>query len=646
MARIALGVAVLLALGCQVPVLRADWSRYDGPGAEVLREEQPPPPDFPDPFEPWNRSASILNHGVMMAVIDPVATVYRFLVPSPVRTSIQRFSTNLLYPRRALAFLLQGEAGGAWNETKRFGVNTTLGLIGFFDPASDFGIPASEEDFGQVFGQWGWEPSHFLVVPLFGPSTVRDAVGLVPDSLANPTFYAPFYVGAALLFNEQADLVVPYKRFVRSTYDPYHLSRLLWTLDREKRVSRRPKPADTAAVQTLQVAFLSFRDPDFPLELSQGTVTGAGGRELPYSYRLQPGPAPIVYLLPGLGSHRLDGSSLALAEMAWDRGFSVAIVSSAMSWEFIAHGANAPLPGYTPADVEDVHFALDAMQRDLEARHPNRLRQRVLMGYSLGAYHALFIAAAERAGSPLVGFDRYVTLDAPIQLLTGMRKVDAFYEAQRAFPPAEREARVRDILWRTIEVAQEEGGRADFSRMSPATEPSSRLRPRGPLPFSDLEARYLVGLDFRLALVDVLSSIEDRNDFGVLKTERSFLRRESSYVEMASYSFEGYVYAFVMPYYRDQLDRVSGMDDLVAQSDLRSVESGLRANPKIRHFANRNDFLTTPEDVAWITATLGAERVRLFPTGGHLGNLYKPEVQAEIMESIADLLEPGPISGR
>jgi len=621
-------------------VRRADWSGYDGPGGDVLREEQPPPPDFPDPFEPWNRSASIFNHGVMMGVIDPLATVYRFVVPSPVRRSIERFSTNLLYPRRALAFLLQADASGAWQETKRFGVNTTLGFLGFLDPASELGIPASDEDFGQVFGRWGWEPSHFLVVPLFGPSTVRDAVGLVPDSLANPTFYLPFYIGSALLFNEQADLVVPYKRFVRSTYDPYHLSRLLWTLDREKRVSYRPRPADTAAVQTLQVAFLSVHDPAFPTELSQGTVTGAGGGDLPYSYRLQPEPAPIVFLLPGLGSHRLDGSSLALAEMAWDRGFSVAIVSSAMSWEFIAYGANAPLPGYTPADVEDLHFALDAVHRDLETGHPRRLEERVLMGYSLGAYHALFIAAAERAGSPLVGFDRYVALDAPVQLLTGMRRVDAFYEAQRAFPPAEREARVREILWRTIEVAQDEQGRpGDFSRMSPATEPSARLRPRGPLPFSDLEARYLVGLDFRLSLVDVLGSIQDRNDFGVLKTERSFLRRESSYVEMASYSFEGYVYAFVLPYFRDQLDRVSGMEDLIAQSDLRSVEDGLRDNPKIRLFGNRNDFLTTPEDLAWLTATLGAEHVRLFPTGGHLGNLHEPAVQAEIMDSIADLVE-------
>jgi hypothetical protein len=182
--------------------------------------------------------------------------------------------------------------------------------------------------------------------------------------------------------------------------------------------------------------------------------------------------------------------------------------------------------------------------------------------------------------------------------------------------------------------------------MSPATEPSGQLRPHGALPFSDLEARYLVGLDFRLALVDILGSIQDRNDFGVLQTERSFLQRESSYVEMAGYSFEGYVYAFVLPYFRDQLQHVSDMDELIARSDLRSVAGGLRGNPKIRLFANRNDFLATSADVAWLTETLGAEHVTLFQTGGHLGNLYKPEVQADIMASIADLLDAGAAEAR
>jgi len=320
----------------------------------------------------------------------------------------------------------------------------------------------------------------------------------------------------------------------------------------------------------------------------------------------------------------------------------VAIISSAMNWEFIETGASVPLPGYTPADVQDVHFALDAMHRDLEARYPGRLGRRALMGYSLGAFHALFIAAAERAGSPLVGFDRYVTVDAPIQLLTGMRKIDAFYNGLIAIPPAEREVRVQDLLWRTIEIAEQEDERiSDYSRSSLAQQRRGRLRPRGELPFSDLEAKYLVGLDFRLSLVDILGTLRDREDLGVLQTERSFLHREFSYVEMAGYSYEAYIYAFVLPYFSERLQLVSGMDELIAQSDLRSVADGLRGNAKIRHFANNNDFLASSADLDWLTETLGAEHVTVYPTGGHLGNLYKPEVQAEIMDSIADLLDSG-----
>ena len=223
--------------------------------------------------------------------------------------------------------------------------------------------------------------------------------------------------------------------------------------------------------------------------------------------------------------------------------------------------------------------------------------------------------------------------------VSGMRKLDAFYNVMLELPAAEREARVQEVLWRTVEIARTEQERAaDFSRMSPAARPSAQLRPRGPLPFSDLEARYLIGLDFRLSLVDVLGSIEERSDFGVLQTERSFLRRESSYVEMAGYGFEAYVYAFVLPYYRDRLKLVKSAQELVALNDLRAIAGPLHDNPKLRVFLNDNDFITRDEDVAWLREWVGPDHVSLFPTGGHLGNLHAPEVQTAIMDSLADLL--------
>jgi hypothetical protein len=94
----------------------------------------------------------------------------------------------------------------------------------------------------------------------------------------------------------------------------------------------------------------------------------------------------------------------------------------------------------------------------------------------------------------------------------------------------------------------------------------------------------------------------------------------------------------VLPYYQDQLRLLTSSEALVNENDLHAIADPLRANPKLRVFANHNDFLTSNEDVEWLTELVGPERVAFFPTGGHLGNLNQPAVQTLIMDSIADLL--------
>jgi hypothetical protein len=269
------------------------------------------------------------------------------------------------------------------------------------------------------------------------------------------------------------------------------------------------------------------------------------------------------------------------------------------------------------------------------------------MGYSLGAFHALFIAASEaRKSEPdgLVTFDRYVSIDAPIRLLTGLQRLDAYYNAPLTYPKTDRDARARKILERTVALAKTKNGgeSIQFSPIATLDASPDALRSGQRLPFSDLEARYLIGLNFRLILVDVLSASQDEEDLGVLETDRGFFHRESAYAEMAGYSFEQYLYAFLLPYVRDRLHLVSGAEELIAQGDLRLVAEELRANPKIRYFANANDFVTTHEEVSWITATLGVDHVKIFPAGGHLGNLDHPDVQRQILDSIDDLVRVVP----
>jgi ABC-type transporter lipoprotein component MlaA len=644
---VSLVLLATLALGCAHPVQRRDWSGYTGPGAAYFQREELSPPRVSDPLEPLNRGTSIVNHALIVGVGDPVGRVYRLLIPRFARERLRDFAANLVFPRNLAANLLQGRLRRAGTETVRFAVNTTVGVAGFWDPAQRWlGIEPAPEDFGQVFARWGWEPSTFFVLPVFGPSKLRDAVGVVPDSMLDPASYF-FPAGPVLSFNDQVDSIPEYLRFTRSSFDPYDDGQLLWVVARDEAIHDDepvdPAGDDTAAVQTLEAAFLGPKDPGFAGRLERREVwLHERGRALPYSYRMQRERAPLVFLVPGLGAHRLSAASVALAEMVWDRGFSVAIVSNPLNFEFVERAASVPVPGHAPIDARDLHRALDAVARDLDERHGSRIGSRAFFGYSLGAFHGFFIAASEGPGTGLVSFDRYVLVDPPVRLLEGMERLDGFFNGPMALPPDQRVPEVKRILRKAARVGRkllaERNAAESAARLDVADLGGATLTPTSEVPFTNEEAEFLIGLAFRRSLQELLYASQEREDLGVLLTQRTPMRRRSAYVEIGDYSFTEYLYAFVLPYHRDRLHDVATSEELVAANDLHAIEAPLTANAKLRVFANRNDFLTSDDDVAWLTDRVGSERVRLFPTGGHLGNLHRPTVQAEIVESLADLL--------
>lgn len=143
-----------------------------------------------DPLEPMNRAVFAFNDAADRTVLRPLAVGYRTAVPRGVRTSIRNFLNNLETPVILLNDLLQGEGARARDTIGRFMTNTILGLGGLIDIASTADIPYHDEDFGQTLAVWGVEPGPYLVLPLFGPSGVRDAFGDGIDTLADPVGYA------------------------------------------------------------------------------------------------------------------------------------------------------------------------------------------------------------------------------------------------------------------------------------------------------------------------------------------------------------------------------------------------------------------------------------------------------------------------
>src|SRR5882757_2833984 len=167
------------------------------------------PTGFNDPIEPFNRAMWGFNKGFMTSVVRPASKVYRRVVVKPVRTGIGNMGKNLTYPGRLVNNMFQGNWAGMGQETERCLCNTVIGLGGFFDVATRWGVPKNDADFGQTFRKWGWKPGFYLMLPVFGPSDKRDATGLVGDTAANPmTYFFPYeLVNPGVTANDLTDIV-------------------------------------------------------------------------------------------------------------------------------------------------------------------------------------------------------------------------------------------------------------------------------------------------------------------------------------------------------------------------------------------------------------------------------------------------------
>jgi len=301
----------------------------------------------------------------------------------------------------------------------------------------------------------------------------------------------------------------------------------------------------------------------------------------------------------------------------------------------------------------DLHVALTEIDRRLTKLYPHRLGNKALMGYSMGALETLFVAATGPTNQywvtteesvqrfhegkrgvkevriaaatnrlPLIQFDRYVAINTPVRMLHGISKLDEYYRAPLGWPLAERADNLENTFLKV----------ADLSK--------STLTPQTTLPFDAIESKFLVGMTFRFILRDVIYSSQRRNSQGVLQHPIHNFRREPVYQEILQYSYQDYFEKFATPYYSDRGLGAPTAAAMEKAGDLRSYDTGLRANPDIRIIVNQNDFLLEDEDLTWLHATFAPERLTVFPQGGHLGNLFNPTVQKSILGALTPMRPP------
>jgi len=204
-----------------------------------------------DPLEGLNRGIYKFNDTVDKAAVKPVAGAYKAVIPGTVRTGVDNFFSNLGTVVTIINDLLQFKLSKAFDDTGRFVINSTFGVAGLVDWASMDGIEKRSEDFGQTLAYWGWEESAYLVLPLLGPSTLRDTGGLIVDSaLFDPIYYVDHVpTRSSLLVTKAIDKRSQYlpasDLLDEAALDPYAFMRDAYLQRRQNQVYDGNAPRET-----------------------------------------------------------------------------------------------------------------------------------------------------------------------------------------------------------------------------------------------------------------------------------------------------------------------------------------------------------------------------------------------------------------
>lgn len=213
------------------------------PGGPVEKPDNEPAGDWDDDFDDFddqeeivevsdplfyfNRAMFHVNDRLYFWALKPVGTVYKTVFPEFFRIGIRNFFHNISFPIRFAANVLQGKGGRAQAELGRFMFNSTFGVLGFGNPAKQFDhLNPPKEDLGQAFGHWGVGEGFYLVLPVFGPSTLRDSIGLVGEHFLSPVTYledwqARLTVNGTRVVNQTSLRIGDYEAFKDAAIDPY-----------------------------------------------------------------------------------------------------------------------------------------------------------------------------------------------------------------------------------------------------------------------------------------------------------------------------------------------------------------------------------------------------------------------------------------
>ena len=629
-----------------------------------------------DPLEGFNRSMFVTNDALMHYLVRPISWVYGSILPEPVMDCLQNASDNLAFPGRMLSCFLQAKFLPGGVVLIRFLTNTTIGILGLFDPAAAwFKLPFQDENMGKAFARWGIGPGCVLVLPFSGALNVRDQVGNFFDSLLDLKILMPYYTSYIFRLNSAVKSYDAYDAATATLSDPYDLFKTGGSAFRYAKVRdyhRMPlavdppeKKQDIAGEKKEDLSFIprknlkkissgygsqspkvdTLRFLMFQMQKNHESIWVKSSlwnsdfisRSSVFSVRLREDAAPLectlfkkekagsplVILLPGVGGHHKGIQLRAQAELLYGKGYSVLLLSSMYNSAFMESSRHL-YPGFSLRDAEVLQKNLQKILHHVKERFRLQPAQIHLSGYSMGGLHALHLAHLEKR-NPLLGISRFVAVNPPADLLYALERFDAFLKQSENMP--------EEVLLRTGTDPLLKFTYFSSLRYTPVSAKKG-VAAHHKLPLTEAQADLLTGISFRITLRDMLLCAK-RFDPGMkaLKTPFRWGSRGALYREIDSYSGIDYVLNCLLPRYR-KLHPSALLKDMNHSAGLYCIAETLRKNPSIRVLHNVDDPILSNRDKRFLMETLG-DRITWFDCGGHLGNLFIKEHQECFLNSFS-----------
>ena len=602
-----------------------------------------------DPWHGFNHAMFCIQDVAMEYAVKPLNYVYCSILPKPLINGIDNALDNSEYPVRFFATLFRGEGGCAWDETKRFFVNTVLGVGGLFDPAKNwFGVFSTDASLSGTLAEWGVPKGNSLILPFVPRANVRDCTGYALDFGLDPKTYIDIFfptgiwIGWTTAFwpNYLAMGVDPWNAHVKQSSDPYaayrqmiaakslldeklavyhYLNELVANEEGTRRPPVRepiPRPAglkgrwrDIAdykprapAIDTMrQRLFAPARDDDF-WWMRSSVFNGDFAKDVEArsvsvdtnfpsaAYGFVPAArlhSRLVFVIPGIGGEFNADSTLAMAEILHDAGAAVVTLDDPFHWRYMTSVNKRILPGSFPEDARRLAAFMRAVVDDLAKDGLVDDPEVSVVGWSMGGVFTAYLAELESRGELGFPVGTMLAVNPPVDSEHVLSAIDSLLEPSRSW---------------TREQALEK-----FVDIAPRLLVWDELQFDETPDISEEDAGYTVAALLVATIPELVGYVE----------------HEEPSVTIRQY-FNRHV---------QDRGQAEGSVDVARHVGLRALESVLRGNARIKMIHTRDDFLLDAADRDYLDNALG-DRITWFSAGAHCGMLYTPEFRQEVRERL------------